>query len=233
MKIAVCDDDYTICHTITAGILAAKALVKYEIYEFHSGAELLKSNKKWDMIFLDIELGGEIDGLDVAQKLQEENPELILIFISSFSKYVSSAYYFHTFQFLLKPIDNNLLQREFLRGVDEYKSLHAQYTFKHYYDEIQIEIKDIMYLEAQSRQLEVKTRNGKSYMVYGKISEQEELEKTHSFIRAHRSYLVNLRYIAKIDKNQILLADDSKIPISRTKRSEIADKYHEYLLHKK
>ena len=84
MKIAVCDDDYTICHTITAGILAAKALVKYEIYEFHSGEELLKSNKKWDMIFLDIELGGEIDGLDVAQKLQEENPELILIFISSF-----------------------------------------------------------------------------------------------------------------------------------------------------
>lgn len=125
------------------------------------------------------------------------------------------------------------MQREFLRGVKKYKLLHAQYTFRHYYDEIQIEIKDIMYLEAQSRQLEVKTRSGKSYMVYGKISEQEELEKTHSFIRAHRSYLVNPRYIAKIDKNQILLADDSKIPISRTKRSEIADKYHEYLLQKK
>lgn len=233
MKIAVCDDDYTVCKQIKQGISSAGASVKYEIYEFHSGEELLKSNKKWDMIFLDIELGGGIDGLDVAKKLQEDNPELILIFISSFTKYVSSSYYFHTFQFLLKPINNKLLQQEFLRGVAKYKSLHAKYTFKHYYEEIQIEVRDIMYLEAQARQLALKIRGGKSYVMYGKISEQEELEKTHSFIRVHRSYLVNPRYIAGVDRKQITLKNGSKLPISRNKQDEILDKYREYLLKQK
>ena len=118
MNIAICDDEPTICKEIKNCIMSASNGVTCDFYEFHSGDALLSSKMKFDMVFLDIELGKGVDGLETAQKLQNANHELILIFISGFTKYVSSSFYFHTFQFLLKPIDPLILQREFLRGID-------------------------------------------------------------------------------------------------------------------
>ena len=230
MNIAICDNEPTICKEIKNCIMSASSGVTCDFYEFHSGDALLSSKMKFDMVFLDIELGKGVDGLETAQKLQNANHELILIFISGFTKYVSSSFYFHTFQFLLKPIDTLILQREFLRGIDKYKKLHAQYMFKHYYEEIVVEVKDIVYIESQARKLLINMRNNNVYTIYGKIGEQYELENTHSFIRVHRSYLVNPRYIIEITKQQIILKNHKSLPLSRKMHQKAVNKYHDYLL---
>ena len=183
MNIAICDDESLICQEIKQIIQATPAEIIYQIYEYYSAKELISSGINFDMVFLDIELNNSLDGLQLAKILQDKNPDLILIFISAYPKYITSALYLHTFQFLIKPIKSSLLQAEFLRGLDKYKLIHSKYTFKHYSEKIILEVNDIVYIESQKRKLIIKLRNYKTYECYGKINEQQDLITIHNFIR--------------------------------------------------
>lgn len=62
-----------------------------------------------------------------------------------------------------------------------------------------------------------------------KISEIEELLPSEYFVRCHRSYIVNVKYIKSILKNHVLLEDGVEIPISRGKYKEINDAFINYI----
>ena len=59
-------------------------------------------------------------GLEVAQELQRRFLDLIIVFVSGYTQYVSSAFRLNTFQFLLKPIDDKVFQEEFARCIRHY-----------------------------------------------------------------------------------------------------------------
>lgn len=230
MHIGICDNDRIICQEIRKGIENTPVNINYQIYEFSSGKALLDSSIIFDILFLDIELGEELSGLDIAQELEKLNPDLTLIFISSYTKYVSSSFYFDTFQFLLKPIEPALLQKEFLRCVDKYRNEHAHFTIKQFREETIVEIKNIVYIEARKRKLYIVLNNKKVYEIYGKISEQEIFFNMYNFVKIYRSFLVNLKYVIEVRNKYVILRDQSKLPISRSHKQEVKEKYHKYLL---
>lgn len=230
MNIAICDDEPLICQKIKNELLASPKDIDCSIFEYYSGKDLLDSSVDFDMIFLDIELHEKLDGLEIAQLLQKQNPNIILIFISAYSKYVSSSFYFNTFQFLLKPLDLDLLRKEFIRGLKKYQSLHEKFIIAHNREKIALEIKDIVYLESQKRKLLIKLSNQSVYEIYGKISEQTQLMNIHHFIRIHRSYLVNPQYIARIERQNVFLTDKTELPLSRKLQKDAKDKFFSYLL---
>ncbi|GAB2538965.1 response regulator [Gracilibacillus alcaliphilus] len=62
-----------------------------------------------DAVFLDIEMP-EISGLELAEKLLEVNPDIILVFVTAYDQYALEAFKFHALDYLLKPVQVDRLQ---------------------------------------------------------------------------------------------------------------------------
>ena len=110
MLIGICEDNPVIREELIQEIQKQQTGVTIQLHAFSSGEAMLQSKLAFDLVFLDIELEGELTGLEVAQILQNQLPDIILIFISGYTKYITSALHLHTFQFLLKPLDAQLFQ---------------------------------------------------------------------------------------------------------------------------
>lgn len=235
MIIGICEDNESIREELRQEIAKQRTGVKIQLYEFASGEEMLASGLAFDLVFLDIELEGNMTGLELAQQLQDNLPDLILVFVSGYTQYISSALRLHTFQFLLKPLDKQLFQEEFVRCVDQYRKAHTIFKILQNGEIIEVEIRDIVYLESNRRKLIVHLRSGKMYEMYGKISEQEELLSAYYFVRVHKSYLVNCRYIKKFVGEQVQIGYTPEetlnlLPVSRRCKDQAREQYHQYYL---
>lgn len=233
MIIGICEDQYEVREDLKAKIEAQKNTSYIQLFEFESGEEMLNSNLRFDMVFLDIELQGKLSGLDVAQTLQKELSDLIIVFVSGYTQYVSSAFHLNTFQFLLKPIDDKVFQEEFLRCIRHYRMGHDVFRVFQNGEMIELKMKEIIYIESDKRKIIIHLRGGKQYEMYGKISEQEEALAIHHFIRIHKSYLVNCRYIKKMSDELVWLGENQKdkmfsLPLSRRCKAAAKEKYHTY-----
>lgn len=89
LKIAVCDDEKNIVEKIKCDIFSYPE--KCEIDGFYSGEELLLSQKNYDIIFLDIDMKG-MNGIEVAKRLREEDKNVKIIYVTSYTDYVNYAF---------------------------------------------------------------------------------------------------------------------------------------------
>ena len=116
--IAVCDDEVMECSRIAGKIkeILGEMKAPCTIQQFYSGRELLQSSENFDMIFLDIIMGG-LDGMRTAQMVREKAYDKLLVFISASRDYVFDAYDVEAFQYLLKPIEDKKLKRVLQKAV--------------------------------------------------------------------------------------------------------------------
>ena len=70
---------------------------------------------------------------------------------------------------------------------------------------------------------------GEDLECYGSLSEFEKELAPFDFIRTHKSYLVNCKYIYAIEKGHIVLDDKTEIPLSRYRAGEVREKFRSYI----
>ena len=96
-----------------------------------------------------------------------------------------------------------------------------------------INLTDVVYLEAQNKQVKLYRLDGSVLIVHEQISKCEELfSQNKGFFRCHRSYLVNLNYIQEFTKNQITTNNGTIIPISRKNYTTFKEAYLDYMFTK-
>lgn len=110
MQIGICEDNQIIQEQIYNEIKKFQSEVTFLISTFINGKEMINSQIIFDLVFLDIELPGQVNGLEVAKYLQEQNNKIILVFVTFYTKYIISSFYLNTFQFILKPIRIDLFR---------------------------------------------------------------------------------------------------------------------------
>ncbi|MGN0345875.1 MAG: LytR/AlgR family response regulator transcription factor, partial [Lachnospiraceae bacterium] len=116
MEIAVVDDEKTIRGHISALIEEQQPGSCIEAYA--TGEELLASGKRFDIVFLDIQMEG-MNGIEAARSLRERQGDTVLIFITGIKEYVFDALDLYAFQYLLKPIDEDKFAEVLERAVRE------------------------------------------------------------------------------------------------------------------
>ena len=71
--------------------------------------------------------------------------------------------------------------------------------------------------------------NSDAIECYGSLSDFEKRLVPHNFVRTHKSYLVNCKYINSIEQKQVILDDNTVIPLSKYKIETVRNKLRSYL----
>ena len=231
-RIAVCDDECTVCSQIESIILENRNLFyeKIEVEVFYSGEELcrfLKNEHTFDMVILDIELK-QIDGIEVGRILREDmhNDIVQIVYISSKKGYAMELFKHRPLNFLLKPIEEDELIKTISKSMELVLKENQFYEFNIGKTFYKIPFKQIMYFESDAKKIRIIKADGTTKEYYGKLSELKEELCQKDFVQIHKSYLVNYLFVAEYQYETLLLTNGQKLSISQTYRKEV----REYLL---
>lgn len=200
----------------------------------HDGFEGVKAIQTYqpDLIFLDIEMP-KLNGLELLELV--EHPPAV-IFTTAFDQYAMKAFDAHAIDYLLKPFSKS----RFAKAIEKYLQFNQsepsdparpipddQGTEQHnrivlkVKNEIKIiPITDVLYLEANDDYVNIYTKEGK-FLKNKTLTFYEKSLDPSQFVRTHRSYLVKINEISKIepyekDSYLIVLRNGNRVPVSKT-----------------
>lgn len=234
LKIAVCDDEVLQRIDIVKkieNILDNKYCEHcYDIQEFSSGEHLISSDSYFDIVFLDIKMG-KFSGIDIAKNIRGDNNSTKIIFVTAFQEYVFEAFDVSAFHYLIKPPSEEKISEIINRILDMSgdKRNNEQYILiNKAKSTIKILLDNIYFFEVQNRIINMHTQK-EVIQYYDKITNVETKVPKDSFFRCHRSYVVNLKYIMKFDKTEIVMDNGTRIILSKSKYDEFSKAFLRYI----
>lgn len=230
MKIAVCDDDKPFAEK-TAGMISA-LLDDRETCSITlcvSGEELIKKHEteNFDIIFLDIMMGG-MNGMEAAKKIRSSDTRTIIVFLTNYQEFAAQGYEVGAFRYLVKNQPTGFYEEQFRSALDEYYRNHKMFEIISKNVRSYIFLSEILFFEVLSKQITVHTVNG-SYEYPGKLSDIEaQLLNDRFFVKSHKSCLVNVRAIGSINKNDVIMKNGARVPLSRGCKKMLVERYAEW-----
>ncbi len=226
-KIAICDDDEIYRKQVEDAINTSPYYSLCELYCYDKCNDLLKSNEQFNIAFLDIELL-DGSGIELGNNLRKKHPKIIIFFITSYTQYISDAFATMPFQYIIKPLKNEIFQREFERAIAFLKKTNEIITFKTQGDYIKINIDQLLYVTRYNRKVSIILIDKNEYFINENFDVLEKTLLKYDFYRCHNSYIINIKYLEKImiRKNMLILYKKYEIPVSRKYIDNIK---HEFL----
>ena len=188
----------------------------------------LLNNNDIDIIFLDINMP-KINGIEFL-KTTKLNASIIMT--TAYTDYAVEAFGLEVLDYLVKPIAfdrflkacNKAKETEALKKTIQVQPTKANdHFFVKYNNQIEkIFYDDLVYAEAMLNYVMLYT-NSKKMMVYVTIKSLEEQLPADSFIKVHKSFIVNILKVKSIEGNMINIAE-AKIPISQNLRDTVINK---------
>ncbi len=220
MDIAVVDDEKTIREHICALIEEQQPENCIEAYA--TGEELLASGKRFDIVFLDIQMDG-INGIEAARSLRERQGDIVLIFITGIKEYVFDALDLYAFQYLLKPIDEDKFAEVLERAVREAARKKERRVLFIKSRNLTLDQSEILYIESRAKKVEIHTVR-QTIEIYAAMDELEG-QLGEEFYRCHRAYIVNMDCITEYDSESITLTNGDRVYLTKKKYGEFVKAY--------
>ena len=236
MRIAYCDDEEIQLEYMQrlAERWAEQMGVPLTYCAYKSAEEMLFENAEgypFDLLILDIDMPGMdgapgMSGMELARKIRAKDAKIPIIFLTNKQEYVFEGYEVQALRYLLKPMSEEklfpLLGEVHMAAREEVQSLIVSADGEH----CKIAVSDILYLEADAHYVRIHTTK-RDYMVKRAFTELAG-ELTDGFIVTHRSYLVNLLHVERVQRTECILSDGSSIPISRNNYKAVNEAFIGY-----
>ena len=221
MKIAICDDEriFTDIFREKLEMTAEKCGIECTVSAFLNGAEMISMLNMFDAVFLDVDMPG-LSGEETAEYIIGLEKALPIIFVTNHDDFVFSSFRYRPFGFLRKRyIDSEL--EDIIKRLDKYLAeIERCYTFNSHNKLISVRLNDINYIEVYGHETLVHTANAVLATSKALSAIEKELSE-YGFIRTHKSYIVNTRYIFSVERNSIILSNGENLPVSRTKLTDV------------
>jgi two-component system LytT family response regulator len=193
-----------------------------------------------DAVFLDIEMPGKT-GLQLAEILLERNFKGNVVFTTAYNSHAIKAFRLSATDYLLKPIQEEQLVEAVTKLHlkqnqinNEVKLQALTYNLENNQSNVLclplqggnefIPLDEIIYLEADGSYVRVNCLNGRNRLISKNLKYFENiLEELPQFLRTHRSFLVNMHFLAFYSRSEgtLHLKNDVKIPISRERKQKV------------
>lgn len=204
------------------------------VQECNDGFEGFKAIQQHqpDLIFLDIQMP-KINGFEMLELLDQAPA---VIFTTAFDEYAIKAFEAHAVDYLLKPFSQDRFDKAIQKWKEQKVSSQKNTedlleTASHSPAQSQrivvktgskikiIPVHDVFYLEAADDYVKVHTQEG-SFLKNKTMSHFEKTLDPQQFVRSHRSYIINIQQITRIDPYEkdnhvAILKSGAKVPVSR------------------
>ncbi|MCM1499401.1 MAG: LytTR family DNA-binding domain-containing protein [Clostridium sp.] len=226
MNIAVADDEKVIREQI--GSLIKKQMPDCCLESYAAGEELLAAGKRFDIVFLDIQMDG-MDGIEAARKLRAGQDGIVLIFVTGNREYVFDALDLYAFQYLLKSLDEDRFREVLSRAAGEVAKKKEKKGLFIKKRNLTLDQSDILYIESRAKKVEIHTARSKDAIEIYAAMEELEGQLGEDFYRCHRAYLVNMEHITEYDNDSITVTNGDKIYLTKKKYGDFVKAYMWYL----
>lgn len=224
LKIAICDD--------RAGIEEVRRHLKhyfaekemlYSLSVFQSSADILCSDKNFDIAFLDIEID-QTDGLSVGRALQQVNKNTVLIYVAADTCRLDEAMDLGIIRFFDKPIESERFCRGMDKALEKVREAQTRFFLKDAQQGIApVCSYEIIFVEILGRKTKVVTKR-QTYFSKENIKTWRERLNQSCFASPHSSFIVNMDYITYYNKSYLVLNGRYNVPIAYTKRTDFRHK---------
>ena len=197
-RVAICDDsreDAAFENALLQEWAKARQ-IDAEAELFFSAEEFLfhyEENAAYDMLLLDIEMGG-MDGVSMAKRIRRENAAVQIVFITGYSDYIAEGYEVAALHYLMKAVSRDKLFAVLDRAADNCRR------------------NEIRYLDVRLNYVTVHAKQ--DYTVKRPLGEFER-ELDEGFFRTGRALILNLRQIRRATRTEVFLADGTALPLPR------------------
>ena len=239
MRIAACDDDLEFLQGLSKLLNSYSeenhCNVEYKTYT--NPLELIMQMEKgihYDMILLDICMPG-MNGIQCAKDIRMYDNLVKIVFLTTSAEYAIESYSVKAHDYLLKPLQKERLFSLLCQVEKEEESLEKNIiVVKTKVGITKIALAKLEYCEVVNRKLILHLTNKEDLECSIRINDLEEkLQGFGMFLRAHRSFLVNMDYIRTLTTHSIIMEKGARIPVPREKYAQIKQTYMEYIFRAK
>lgn len=224
---AVCDDSKEICSLLEKYIINFSLSCGEEIridkfYTAEDFLSALKNGTKYNIVFMDIELGGQ-SGISAAHEIREtlDNHFTQIAFITGQNKYMKQLFKVQPIDYLEKPVTQEDVNGVMKLIVRRYEKADYMFKYKKGRSNLCFEpISDILYFESDARMINIVTTHGTDSF-YGNIADIEKELMNRGFFSPHKSYLVNYHQIRSFLVSSIIMNNKDVIPISKANKKSV------------
>ncbi len=215
IQIAICDNDTAAADMLADSIktLATTHKINCEIHCFSKGTLLLyeiEDGLLFDLFFLETRLP-DMDGLLLAQRIKELQPDCLFLFVSNQTSVVFDAFQLPAFRFLPKMQLQKRLEEALLSAISQLEVIHSQYYVLQSGATLQrIPLHRIIYIVREGNYCVFQDEAGKQYRVRSSLKSVYEHLPTDKFIYINQ-IICSVSHIDKIEEDTVFLSDGSRI----------------------
>ncbi|TAH31000.1 MAG: DNA-binding response regulator [Cytophagales bacterium] len=195
-----------------------------------------------DIVFLDIEMP-TYSGFELLDFFDNSKINFKIIFVTAYSEYSLQAFEISAIDYILKPVRFEALERAIKKISLESTINNEALNYKVLLENMQnqqdkkiilqtaeeihiVKLSNILYIEADSGYCNFYTETQGVILISKRLTNFEYLENQDGFFRSHRSYLINLKKIIKIDKKNfvILMSNKKEVPLAQDKKNILMEK---------
>lgn len=228
MRIAICDDEAIFREELSKDLLrySKSKLVQIDILEYTNGISLLSSKEPFDIVFLDYQMPGP-DGMETARRLRAKNALCCIIFVTNYPAFVLESFEVNPFRFYNKPITTEQVDQTLTAYIKNQKTLAPILVCDHE-GQRTIPFREIVYVEGDGKNSRIRTTSDVVNCSKTVATVVDILPK-FCFYRTHKSYVINMYYVERIEGRIVYLTNGERAMVGRTHIADFKRQYCEFI----
>ena len=206
----------------------AEKKIAAEILEYSTGeAAISDTGRSFDIFCLDIDMPG-FDGIELAKKIRAYDDDVIIVFVTNMAQMAIMGYEVRAMDFILKPVEYYafaMKMQSIFNILERKKSRMLVLTLSE--GIVRLSTDELYYAEIKAHYLFYHTKSG-IYQQRSTISELEEKLKGLSFVKCNQCYLVNLKHVRAVKKDDVNVGGDW-LKISRPRKKGFLQSLANYM----
>lgn len=227
MNVLICDDERRVTEQVSELLQkqCAETGIQVRFHLFEDSCAI-KDLAEYDIAILDIDMGN-FSGIDLARRLRNEKPGIVIIFLTNFIQYAPEGFEVQAFRYLLKSDTQKRLASYFEDAIKEVFRKKQIITISVNSEWIDIPVHHILYLESNLRIVIMHLIHDErtEYRFYGNMTDLSEKLEDLGFLRIQKSFLVNMEYIEQMQYEKVRLSGGIVLPSSAKNHKELKQHY--------
>ena len=180
-----------------------------------------------DILLLDIQMKA-MNGVELARRIREEDAAAQIVFVTGYPDFMAEGYDVSALHYLMKPVNEAKLFEVLDKAVKNLSKREAAILIASDGGNVRLPVMEIAYAESFDHFIEVHTAKSKHTVKMPLYKLKNMLPE--DFVICHRSYIVNMRYIKKITRADVVLDSGQALPLSRRLYADVNRAMMKYIV---